>query len=393
MNKHPIAEPMIVYLVAIAPLALHAQVNYAVSGNSAYVTNSPDAMGDIIIASTYKGYPVLTIGDWAFWNTALTSVTIPDSVSNIGDYAFASFGLSNIMVDAHNPFFSSLSGVLFNKNQTAIIQYPIGLTNASYTIPDNVITVGEGAFFYDTALTGVTIPDSVTNIRGGAFATTGLAHITIPDSVISIGEGAFEACRSLTNVTLGHGVTIIGREAFADTVLTTVNIPDAVTTIGPGTFASSGLSSVTIGKSAANIGDYAFAQCFGLTNILVDALNPEYSSLGGVLFDKDQTTLIQYPIGLTNASYAIPDSVTSVADSAFERCTNLTRVSFAQRVANIGDYAFAGTALTTVTIPDAVTNIGAWAFSDSRLTSVIIGKGIASIGAGAFSVRHRETIT
>jgi hypothetical protein len=153
-----------------------AQVNYAVSGNTAYVTSSPNASGAIVINSAYEGKTVTSIGDYAFSDcTNLTSVMIPDSVISIGQQAFG--------------------------NCTAL---------TSVTIPDSVTRIGTslnsagnaGAFVNCTSLTNVIIGNSVTNIGGAAFfGCTNLTRVTIPASVTSIYAQAFYGCSRMTNFT------------------------------------------------------------------------------------------------------------------------------------------------------------------------------------------------
>jgi BspA type Leucine rich repeat region (6 copies) len=186
--------------------------------------------------------------------------------------------------------------------------------------------------------------------------------------------------------TNGYPVTSIGDNAFQFSGLTSVTIPNSVTNIGYEAFYFCiGLTSVTIGNSVTSIGDYVFVECSGLTNIAVDAANPNYSSTNGVLFDKDQATLIQYPIGLTNSSYTIPNSVTSIGAYAFAFCSGLTSVSIPSSVTSIGFAAFGGCPrLTSVTIPDSITSIGDLAFSLTSLTSVTIPDSVTNIGAEAF---------
>ncbi len=161
---------------------------------------------------------VTSIGDYAFYGcTGLTSVTIPDSVTSIGDCAFyGCTGLPAITVSADNPSYSSDSfGVLYNKSKTELIQYPIGNTRTSFTIPDSVTSIYMYAFYNCTGLTSVAIPDSVTSIGEGAFYYfTGLTSVTIPDSVTSIGSSAFYGCTGLTSVTIPDSVTSIGDYAF-----------------------------------------------------------------------------------------------------------------------------------------------------------------------------------
>ena len=222
---------------------------------------------------------VTSIGDFAFYYcSSLTNITIPDSVTSIGDDAFCSCS---------------------------------GLT--SITIPDSVTSIGYYAFAYCSSLTNITIPDSVTSISDDAFCScSGLTSITIPDSVTSIGYSAFENCSSLTSITIPDSVTSIGNYAFYNcSRLTSITIPDSVTSIG----------------------DWAFYGCSSLTSITMDVNNLYYSSDNyGALFNKDKTTLIQYPAGNTRTFYAIPNSVTSIGNSAFEDCSNLTSITIPDSV-------------------------------------------------------------
>ena len=160
---------------------------------------------------------VTSIGRYAFDGCrGLTSVTIGKGVTSIGDYAFRScLSLLSINVNTNNKSYSSQDGVLFNINKTILIRYPAGNSSKSYTIPDSVTNIGEYAFDYCTSLTSVTIGNSVTNIGNHAFYTcTSLTSITIPDSVKVIGQISFQRCSSLTSVTIGNSVTQIGSYCF-----------------------------------------------------------------------------------------------------------------------------------------------------------------------------------
>src|SRR5436305_1325204 len=214
-------------LLVAAPAT--AQVNYVnVSGIGAVVTSSPNASGDVVIATTYFGDTVTWIGSCAFCScTNLRSVTIPYGVTRLGSPSPVFSGctsLTNISVDAANSTFSSLDGVLFNKAQTTLITFPPG--RGSYVIPTSVTNIGFRAFAGCTRLTNVTIGNGVTNIGSGAFSgCANLASVTIPNSVTIIPDRAFENCTSLTSVTIPNGVISIGNEAFSGcTSLTSVTI-------------------------------------------------------------------------------------------------------------------------------------------------------------------------
>ena len=219
---------------------------------------------------------VTNIGERAFSGCeGLTSVTISDSVTSIGRGAFSyCSSLTGIWVSKGNRYYSSdASGILFSKDQTTLIQYP-GAFKA-YTIPNSVTNIGDYAFYSCRSLTSVTIPNSVTNI----------------------GERAFSECKGLTSVT----------------------IPDSVTNIGGG----------------------AFSYCSSLTGIWVSKGNRYYSSdASGILFSKDQATLIQCPGAFKAYTYTIPNSVTNIGDYAFYYCSDLTSVTIPDSVTSIGKEAF-----------------------------------------------------
>jgi hypothetical protein len=215
------------------------------------------------------------------------------------------------------------------------------------------------------SLISVIIPSSVTSIGSYAFGNCiGLTSITIPSSVDSISSYAFGYCKGLTSVTIANSVTSIGDGAFEDCI---------------------GLTSITIPSHITSIGDGAFDYCSGLTTISADINNANYSSTDGVLFNKNKTTIICCPGG-KQAAYAIPSSVTSIGDGAFEYCIGLTSITIPSSVTLIGNGAFAVCrGLTSITIPGSVTSIGNYAFSGcSGLTSITIPGSVTSIESEAF---------
>ncbi len=319
---------------------------------------------------------VTSIGDGAFdFCKILTSINIPSSVTSIGERAFSFCDrLVAIFVDDNNQNYCSINGVLFSKDKKIVLCYPAGKREANYTIHEGVTDIGEYAFFCCKSLTSISIPSSVTTIEDWAFAfCDSLMTISIPPCVKSIGEYVFYSCDSLT----------------------TINIPSSVTSIGDGAFGwCESLTSINIPSSVTSIGDGAFSYCDSLVAILVNSSNTEYSNDEyGVLFNKNKTKIIQYPNGRKETTYTIPSSVTSIGNNAFEFCKGLTSISIPSSVTSIGEEAFSYCdSLTSISIPDSVTSIGEEAFSycDS-LTSIKIPFSVTYIGGDAFYKCRRLT--
>ena len=160
---------------------------------------------------------VKSIGSSAFrYCDSLASVTIGNGVTSIGDSAFYSCtSLTSITVDENNTAYASIDGNLYNKDKTTLIQYATGKTATEFTIPDSVTVIGDEAFAWCPSLTSIVIPDSVTSIGDWAFTVCpSLTSIVIPDSVTSIEMGAFTFCSSLISIDIPDSVTSIGDMAF-----------------------------------------------------------------------------------------------------------------------------------------------------------------------------------
>ncbi len=409
----PARAASLLLLPLFSPAAsVQAQFEYRIDNGTITITGYTGPGGAVVIPDTINSLPVTSIGQSAFeLHTSLTSVTIPDSVASIGRFAFARCdglpsvtvpgsvtniagfaffyctSLSAITVDASNSVYSSVDGVLFNKSQTLLIQYPGGKAG-SYTIPNSLRGIADNAFYFCTNLTSVTIPNSVTSIGNYAFASCiSMTSVSIPNSVTNIGESAFYFCLNLNEITVDslnafyssmdgvlfdksrtvliqcpakksggymipNSVTNIGDWAFiACTSLTGVAIPDSVISIGADAFNSCiRLTNITIPNSVTSIGAYSFASCNSLTNL------------------------------------TIPDSIKTIPSAAFSFCHSLSSVTIPNSITNIGDSAFAFcTKLTSATIPNSVTTIGNGAFyACTNLTGVYFQGNAPGVGSGAF---------
>ena len=383
--------------------------------------------GCISLTSIIIPDSVTSIGSSAFSGcTNLMSITIPDSVTDIGNYVFEDCtNITAINVATGNQNYVSVNGVLYNKNKTTIKCYPAGKKDKTYKMLDGVKIIDDSAFDGCISLTSITIPDGVTNIDCWAFSDcTSLTSIVIPDSVMEIGWDAFSGCANLTSITIPDSVTSIDNYAFLGcTSLTAINVAtgnknyvsvngvlynkdktelicypaekkgnnykilDGVKWIYSYAFdGCASLTSVTIPNSVMIINDWAFGGCTNLTAINVAAENSRYTSVNGVLYNKDKTTIKCYPAGQKGKSYSILNSVIDIEDGAFNGCTNLTSITIPDSVTNIDRRAFSGcTNLTSITIPNGVTSIEFSTFSGCiSLTNVTLSDSVTSIDRGAF---------
>ena len=274
-----------------------------------------------------RGYSVKEgtriICNHAFADCSLPNIAIPDSVTDIGDYAFE--------------YCCSLSNMVIPNSVTSIGDYAFyGCRSLSnIVIPDSVTKIGDYTFSVCSSLSKIVIPNSVTKIGDYAFSDcSSLSKIVIPNSVTKIGDYAFSDCSSLSKIVIPDSVTDIGDYAFAHCSLSNIAIPDSVTAIGYGAFSGCrSLSNIVIPDSVTKIGDYAFSVCSSLSKI------------------------------------AIPDSVTDIGDYAFEYCSSLSNIVIPNSVTSIGAYAFYGcSSLSNIVIPDSVTTIGYGAFSGCSLS-------------------------
>jgi hypothetical protein len=320
-----------------------ATVTYYSSGNY----NQYGYSGTVNIPATvdYNGetYSVTSIGNLAFrYCSGLSAVTIPNSVTSIGQYAFFETGWYNSQPD----------GVLYLDNW--LIGYKGEKPTGAFVITEGTRGIAYYAFESCSGLTSVTIPNSVTTIGSNAFyGCSNLTTVAIPNGVTSIGSSAFDCCSNLTAVTIPNSVTSIGSYAFYGcSGLTSVTIPDGIKNIENGTFSGcSGLTSVTLPDGITSIGSYAFNQCSGLTSV------------------------------------TLPDGITSIGSYAFSQCSGLTSITIPNGVITIGDGAFSFCwDLEILKLPDELQTIKKEAFKwCSKLKSLTIPATVEYIYSEAFS--------
>ena len=350
---------------------------------SGYTSTQKDLFIPAKVSNGGVEYSVTAIDSEAFIYGAFTSVTIPNTVKTIGDFAF---------------------------------QYCVNIESA--TIPNSVTSIGSQAFSGCSRLTSVTMPNSVMTIEDNAFygcpkITTlnwdsnvspycvtkycydELTTVNLGNNITTIGEQAFSNCKYLTSVTIPNSVKTIGKQAFERCVaLKSITIPNSVKLIGDIAFSyCSSLKSLSIPNSVTTIEDYAFYAC------PITSLTIPYSvtSIGDNTFrgcpvvtlnwDSDVSPyFVSRYAGEYIESVTLGNNMTTIGDDAFRGCANLHSVTIPDNITTIGDNAFAGSSLTELYVPNSVTAIGNYAFWNCiSLWRAYLGNSVESIGEGAFN--------
>ena len=470
----------------IANAATYGNLTYKVSGGEVTITDCSTSATTVTIPSTINGYPVTSIGTYAFYKcTSLTRIIIPNSVTSICDYAFsnctslASVTIGDSVTSIGNDAFSScdaLSSIIIPDGVSSIGAYAFYFCSSltSIKIPSDLTYIGDYAFSYCDSLnsvyvndiknwcniefsnggsnplingaklyvnnilaTNIVIPSGITDIKDYSFNFyTYLTSITIPNGVEHIGEEAFRECTNLKSILLPDSIISIEDMAFDETnyyknsknwennvlyignhlikakqsltgsysikvgtkcisdyafyycnKMTSVAIPDSVQIIGKGAFSCcKSITSIVIPKDVFLIGDYSFDFCSNLKNIYVNKQNSNFYDIEGVLYCKNENSILRFPCGKTDSHYSISEIVTKINIGAFKDCTNLSSIELPKSVLTIGDDAFYNcTLLTEFILPEKVSSIGACAFGYcKKLTSIDIPTSLNYLGEDAF---------
>lgn len=360
---------------------------------------------DVVIPDTVTNggttYNVSSIGNDAFLQKGLTSVSIPDSVTYIGSSAFRNNLLTSISISDN---VTTMQGRAFESNILETVIIGNGVPNI------------ESLTFYDNQIDNLIIGSGVLSISSNAFNANSLTSLTIPDNVTSVAANAF-LDNELTNITFGNGLTNIGISAFGVNQLESITIPDNVTQIAASAFLNNPLTSViSLGTTPPTINTAASGDSFSndrsnINLILTGNTTNQYVTDSGaqwtgfkMVFEATSATTVKVsdyeaangttvsiPAAITVPSVSV-FNVTEIGDSAFAN-KGLTSVTIPNSVTTILTDAFATNSLTSVTIPDSVINIGYTAFSFNSLSNIVIGANVDQIGIGAFVDNNLTDIT
>ena len=313
----------------------------------------------------------------------LQTVTIPSSVVSIGDFAF---------IDCASLTTLTLpSGLITIGNN--MCYNCVSLTRV--TMPSTLVTIGNAAFFNCSKMDDVVIPNGVTSIGNYAFyGCSAMKNITIPSSVATLGYSVFQSCIGLQSANMLANIKSIENSMFHGCrSLATINIPASVTALGNFVFCEcSSLSSITIPQNVVSIGNFAF-QFSGLKSIIVNNNNPSFTSVDGILYNKQMTALLCYPPRKDGDIYTVPSMVTTIAPAGISGCVSLKNILSDSAMFTSVDGVLCSADNTTLLfypsgktdsvfdMPSSITTVQSDCFVDCSFSSIIIGVNVTKIQA------------
>ena len=380
-----------------------AGIYYNITGNNTVEVTYSDRdnntySGSISVPETVTNngteYSVTKIGEYAFQNSAVTSVSMPECITSIGQYACNECGsLETVVLPTNLDDFSgwcifrncrNLKNIAIPENVTEI---PNGTfincsSLAAITIPQGVSEIGSNAFYGCSSLTSIEIPEGVKYLYEQVFyGCTALESVKLPQNLLQIGNYCFDGCSSLESVTIPEGVTTIGGYAFYGCNLNALTLPESLTTLGSNAFYScKSLKTIKIPSGVTTIPYQCFNGC---------------SSLESVTIPEGVTAIEAYAFGSCNLNaLKLPESLTTLGSNAFESCKSLKTIKIPSGVTTISDQCFDGcSSLESVTIPEGVTDIGASAFRFCNLNALTLPESLTTLGSNAFkSCKSLKTI-
>ena len=452
---------------------IQPRYEYTLSKNAqdedvATITKYYGSVAAIIVPDTIDGYPVVAIGNEAFrGNKYLTAILIPDCITSIGDYAFADTNLDSLVLpdklnklgrrilsgnkgiteiaipktlksvssaylygmDGDGPF--TESNIQRATIETGMTDVPEHLfqrnsTLISVEIPDTVVKIG-GYAFAQTGVESIEIPDTVTRLEEGVLAETKLAKLKLPRNIEFIGRRILSGNKGVTEITIPKSLKNVGSAYLygidgdgpftesnikrakieagmvkipehlfqRDSVLISVEIPDTVTEINAYAFAQTGLENIEIPESVIVLDNQVFAG----GNLIQINIPDSIENMGNAIFQgcsKLKTVklpTVRYNIGsymfadcISLEEIKFPKTVTTIWEHAFEGCSSLKKVEWSDCLESIKDNAFKGcTSLTEIVIPNTVRELGNGVLYDcDSLTNISVGAGISKLSESCF---------
>ena len=345
-------------------------------GNDAFYLNS---LTNLILPSS-----LTTLGSSAFQQNSLTQIEISSSLTSIGDNAFNSNDITSLTIPSS---VESIGNSAFRSN-------PI----ASLTLNEGLISIGNYAFAQGSSLTTLVIPNSVTSLGQGVFISAGIKYLTLGSGLTSLPEDVFSTNPLETLSAIPSSVTSIERKAFFGiNSLTTLNIPLNVISVGEEAFTSSTFTSFTISNENIILHHEAFPSeasiTLGGTSL---TWPPEETRLSCFEFNPSKTSILNYKLsdlaGACPKIVTIPDEVTSIEENAFKN-KEIQSVTFVDTITNFGDSVFENNKLSSITFPTSLTFIGHKAFKKNNITSLNLPNTIESIGEFAFQDNLLTSLT